>query len=171
MRYIAIDMMHYVAVSYGERVSRIHTQTMRITFDDMQVPCSASRRHEVRQLRRHNEPGSNAAEVHHYQYVTWTDIMNFEWEAVEVFPASNAREDAPRASYVLNSKSATVLLDSFTDRRLFEHLNWELSALGLTPNFTLECPGTDQHIKGSTLMDKSTGWATRNGRVLEGNIR
>ena len=36
-------MMHYVAVSdHGnDRVSQIHTQTMRITFDDLQVLAGA----------------------------------------------------------------------------------------------------------------------------------
>lgn len=93
-------------------------------------------------MRRHNEPGVFGADVQHYQYVTLQDILDFEWEAAEIFPApSSSSEDAPRAAYVLDLSSATVLLDTFTDRRLFEHLTWEVESNGLRPSFKIESPG------------------------------
>lgn len=123
--------------------------------------------------------------------------MQFEWEAVEIFQSCTTTHNSPRASYVLTPTFATVLLDTFTDRRLFEHLTWDLNSRGLRATHNLECPGSDQHIRGSALMDKvqnkhtcllkhthnqihthaytrahkSSGWATHNGRVLEGYIK
>eukprot|EP00622_Pseudochattonella_farcimen_P006078 FR741827.1.p1 GENE.FR741827.1~~FR741827.1.p1 ORF type:complete len:155 (-),score=0.62 FR741827.1:20-484(-) len=97
--------------------------------------------------------------------------MQFEWEAAEIFPSCTTTHNSPRASYVLTPTFATVLLDTFTDRRLLEHLTWDLNSRGLRATHNLECPGSDQHIRGSALMDKSSGWATHNGRVLEGYIK
>lgn len=172
VRNITIDMMHHVAAA--DHSSQIHTQTMRITMDDMQVPCSASRRYEARHLRRHNGPSSVSPgldSTQHYQYVTFQDIMTFNWDAVEVFPTSTASLDAPHSSYIISLVSAKALLDIFSDRRLLEHLLWELEARGLKPSHSLECPSHDEHIRGSGLIDRSTTWGTHHGRVIEAFFR